>query len=202
MKKSISLFVAAMFFLAACNNSSNQSAHEGHPAEATDSETHASTDESKIAAVHAVYTNLDDKVSSFIGNLTNDYLAIKNALVNSDETAASTAAQNLNNTLKEFDKSLLTIEQKKSFDEVESNLNSSSDAISKSKLEDQRKQFLSMSNSMYVLAKDFQTGKTLYHDFCPMYEGGAMWLSDVKEIANPFYGDKMMKCGTVKEMIQ
>lgn len=202
MKKSIPFFMAVMFLFTACNNADNQTAHEEHQTSATDSDAHASTDESKIEAVHAVYTDLDGKVSSFMGDLADKYLVIKNALVNSDEEAAAKAAEEFNTTLKEFDKSLFTIDQKKSFDLVEPNLRSSSDAISKSKLSDQRKQFQVMSNNMYELVKSFQSGKTLYHEYCPMYEGGAMWLSDAKEIANPFYGDKMMKCGTVKEVIQ
>lgn len=201
MKKSIPFFVAAIFLFAACNNSANQSAHEEQPA-THDNEAHVSTDESKIEAVHAVYTDLDSKVSAFIGDLSDGYLAIKDALVNSDEAAAAKAASALNNTLKDFDKSFMTIDQKKAFDQVDAHLRSSSDAISKAKLAEQRKQFQTMSNNMYELVKNFQTGQTLYHEYCPMYEGGAMWLSNAKEIANPFYGDKMMKCGTVKEVIQ
>jgi hypothetical protein len=31
---------------------------------------------------------------------------------------------------------------------------------------------------------------------------GAMWLSESKEIKNPYFGDKMMECGSVEEEIQ
>jgi hypothetical protein len=31
---------------------------------------------------------------------------------------------------------------------------------------------------------------------------GAMWLSENKEIKNPYYGEKMMECGTVEEVIE
>jgi hypothetical protein len=30
---------------------------------------------------------------------------------------------------------------------------------------------------------------------------GASWLSDKREVRNPYYGDKMLTCGSVKESI-
>jgi hypothetical protein len=31
---------------------------------------------------------------------------------------------------------------------------------------------------------------------------GAFWLSNEKEIKNPYFGSMMLKCGSVKETIQ
>jgi hypothetical protein len=47
------------------------------------------------------------------------------------------------------------------------------------------------------------TEKTLYQDFCPMANNGkgAIWLSEIEEIKNPFYGSKMMKCGKMQKQI-
>jgi len=54
------------------------------------------------------------------------------------------------------------------------------------------------------MVKAFGSGMTLYHDHCPMYDNnkGAMWLSETREIRNPYFGDKMMTCGSVKEMFK
>ena len=41
----------------------------------------------------------------------------------------------------------------------------------------------------------------VYLDHCPMYEGGADWLSRDKAIRNPYYGSQMLTCGSVKETI-
>jgi hypothetical protein len=30
---------------------------------------------------------------------------------------------------------------------------------------------------------------------------GALWLSEVKEIKNPYFGSKMLTCGSVKKQI-
>lgn len=47
----------------------------------------------------------------------------------------------------------------------------------------------------------FGTSKVLYQDFCPMYEDGkgAVWISEYKEIKNPYLGTKMLTCGSIKK---
>ena len=48
------------------------------------------------------------------------------------------------------------------------------------------------------------TSGEVYKQYCPMaFEGkGGYWLSNSKEVRNPYYGDKMLKCGSVQETIQ
>lgn len=43
----------------------------------------------------------------------------------------------------------------------------------------------------------------LYVDYCPMANNnkGAYWLSQTKEIKNPYLGKKMPKCGELKKEI-
>jgi hypothetical protein len=44
----------------------------------------------------------------------------------------------------------------------------------------------------------------LYHDHCPMANDnkGAMWLSEVREVKNPYFGGKMNECVKVQEVIK
>jgi hypothetical protein len=75
---------------------------------------------------------------------------------------------------------------------------------STSDLEEQRKLFSTLSNEMATLVKDGKLSMgMLYLEYCPMANNnsGAYWLSNEKEIKNPYFGDKMLKCGSVKEMI-
>ena len=46
--------------------------------------------------------------------------------------------------------------------------------------------------------------ETIYYQFCPMARNGAgaYWLSAVKEIKNPYYGEAMLTCGENKEVIE
>jgi hypothetical protein len=61
-----------------------------------------------------------------------------------------------------------------------------------------------LSQDMIALVKAAGNSKTLYKDFCPMYNNkkGAFWLSETKEIRNPYYGKEMPRCGEVKEEIK
>lgn len=72
------------------------------------------------------------------------------------------------------------------------------------KLDEQRKHFEALSEAIYKLAKDEDAFEsTLYQQYCPMAfnNKGAFWLSDKEEIRNPYFGDKMLKCGKVKETL-
>lgn len=72
-------------------------------------------------------------------------------------------------------------------------------------LEAQRAAYSALSNDFISLAK--KTGLNngaLYVDFCPMAmnDQGAYWISNDRSIQNPYFGEKMMTCGEVKETIQ
>ena len=72
-------------------------------------------------------------------------------------------------------------------------------------IESQRVAFSTLSNDFIALVKKsgLKSGE-LYVDFCPMAleDKGAYWLSANKEIKNPYFGDKMLTCGEVKETIK
>jgi hypothetical protein len=168
---------------------------------------HAKTEENtEIKVVKASFTNVDAAVANHIKTITDNYLQIKNALTNAKPTEAGAAANKMQEAIKGFDKSLLSADQKKVYDQQEGSLKTSAEHIAKSTgdLEHQREQFSTLSESLYTLVKAFGGGKTLYHDHCPMAKDGkgAMWLSETKEIKNPYFGDKMMECGSVEEEIQ
>ena len=69
-------------------------------------------------------------------------------------------------------------------------------------VEAQRLAFKDLSAEVFEMVKKEQGSKTkLYKQFCPMAfdNTGAFWLSTEKEILNPYFGDKMLHCGYVKE---
>jgi hypothetical protein len=67
----------------------------------------------------------------------------------------------------------------------------------------QRTHFYTLSQGVYELAKAFGGGRTLYHDHCPMARDnqGALWISELKDVKNPYFGADMLTCGTVEEVI-
>ena len=71
-------------------------------------------------------------------------------------------------------------------------------------IETQRVEFEKLTEAIYSMALEFKFGNvTIHKQYCPMAFGnkGAIWLSDSKEIMNPYFGDKMLHCGIVKETI-
>ena len=155
-----------------------------------------------VKTVSPTFTDVNAGVATFMKSLVQNYLDIKNVLVKDDSTSAATASVKLKDEMKIFNKVLFTAGQKKIYDSVESSLTMPAEDISKSKLADQRQHFFIMSKDVYTLVKAFNSGITLYGDNCPMYNNGALWLSEIKEIRNPYLGRKMPDCGSVEEKFQ
>lgn len=208
MKKIIA-FPAFIFaaFLFSCNDSNEKAdTAKEHMDHNGNNEMHTSADSNKeVKMVSQTFSNVDPGVAAFMKAMAGHYIGIKNALVNGNTGDAVSHATAMSKSLKGFDKSLLTADQKKLYDQYEPGIREDADHISESNdLDHKRSHFAMLSDGMYNLVKAFGAGMTLYHDHCPMARDnqGAMWLSETKEIRNPYFGDKMMTCGSVEEMFQ
>ncbi|WP_300440265.1 DUF3347 domain-containing protein [Christiangramia sp.] len=71
-------------------------------------------------------------------------------------------------------------------------------------IEEQRKSFSLLTVEMEDVLKGSLSSGEVYKQYCPMAfnNQGAYWISKDKEIRNPYFGDKMLKCGSTKEVIQ
>jgi len=71
-------------------------------------------------------------------------------------------------------------------------------------LEKQRELFSDFTEKVEPMFKEFISEGSIYKQFCPMaFEGkGGYWISNVDEIRNPYYGEKMLKCGKVVATIE
>ena len=163
-------------------------------------------DEKEVKNTAVTFTNLDARLASGIKEIVSHYLHIKNALANDNASEAANGGKALNKAIGSIDKSLLTEEQKKLFDENQDDVKEHAEHIGKngSNIKHQREHFALLSEDIYALVKNFGGGLVLYHDHCPMYNEnkGAMWLSEMKEVKNPYYGAEMLTCGTVEEIIK
>ncbi len=119
------------------------------------------------------------------------YLELKNNLVSSDSVAAQKAG-------KELASALSKIQGCENTSALATKIASTND------LKDQRFQFIALSSDVIALIKhtEISSGK-LYVQHCPMAnEGkGAYWLAAEQEVRNPYYGNEMVECGSVKETI-
>lgn len=119
------------------------------------------------------------------------YIDLKTALINSDAAAASQSAAVLTQTFanKGVDEaSLSTVKKIEATKDIEA----------------QRSAFVGVTNTVEELLKDGLESGKLFKQYCPMAfkNTGAYWLSETKEIANPYFGEKMYRCGRIDSIIQ
>lgn len=154
----------------------------------------------------AAVSEADPKNTVSLQALVSNYLQLKNALIKDNTREAATAGTLLETAFKSFDKSALTAIQKKAFEDVEDDAREHAEHIGKNggNIAHQREHFAMLSKDIVDLIKTFGNGGlTLYKFFCPMYNNGkgAYWISETKDIENPYFGKAMPTCGTMKEIL-
>ena len=197
MKTLIFVIAISAISLTACNNQSGDKDKAG-------------TDTAPVAAETNMAASSPDAntqlSSSPISGIVSSYLQLKNALANDNGKEAADAGNAMVSAFKNFAQSSLSAEKKKTFEDIQEDASEHAEHIAANgtNIEHQREHFETLSKDVYDLAKTFGAGQTLYKDFCPMYNSnkGATWLSETKEMKNPYLGRKMPTCGEVKETIQ
>lgn len=134
--------------------------------------------------------------------LLQPYIDLKDALVATDPKAAAEAAGRLAGQTDEVDMQLLEgdahlywMEQMRAIKAHASNIAGSND------VEEQREQFDFLSAVLIKTVEAFGAGsEDLYVQHCPMAfdDEGADWIALEEEVRNPYFGDRMLKCGTVE----
>ena len=137
--------------------------------------------------------------------MANTYFSVKDALVESNNKKAIEGANEMLNKAKEVDMSLVKgkahifwMEQLKAIQSHGKKITETED------IEAQRKQFDFLSQALIKSIKVFGiTNSTFYVQHCPMANDneGADWLSKQEKILNPYFGEKMLTCGTVQDTI-
>lgn len=162
--------------------------------------TEATSSEAKITLV----TTPEVFQSSFY-DVTTAYLELKDHFVATDSDQAKTAAHNMLDKVSAIGTDNLTAEASQKWSDFKSTLTTELETIAAtSSVKDQRTAFFPLSNAMESAVKAFGRGeRPIYKQYCPMAfnNTGATWLSEEKQIRNPYFGDRMLKCGSVKEQI-
>jgi Cu(I)/Ag(I) efflux system membrane fusion protein len=136
----------------------------------------------------------------------NDYINLKNALVEDDSKKVTVASKKLLNHLSQVDmKLLIDNETHKHWMSLEKDIKASATSISNtSKIKGQRAYFKNLSSHLTNAIEVFGVNEKVYHQFCPMADNnnGAYWLSKEEKVINPYFGDAMLTCGEVKQIIE
>jgi Cu(I)/Ag(I) efflux system membrane fusion protein len=70
--------------------------------------------------------------------------------------------------------------------------------------EKKRINFDAISATFYIMLKKAELkNANIYHQYCPMAfnDKGAYWMSNMEEIKNPYFGNKMLECGEVADIL-
>jgi dimeric dUTPase (all-alpha-NTP-PPase superfamily) len=152
-----------------------------------------------ITAVFSLFSIISiaaqSKSDTQISKLYQNYISIKQALASDDADKTSKAASEFIKTASAVDYKVLS----------EGNLNilrKDATAISDARtITAQRESFLNLSENMIALTKQFKlSDKPIFVQYCPMADGS--WMSNEKQIVNPYYGSSMLTCGSVKSEIK
>ncbi|HMQ00560.1 MAG TPA: DUF3347 domain-containing protein [Cyclobacteriaceae bacterium] len=129
-----------------------------------------------------------EEVNETVSAILTAYFDVKEALVNDDASKAQEAANAMLAVTGTYAEALnLHVKNIAASDDIEA----------------QRITFEILSINIYALAITENAGITVYKQFCPMAfdDKGAFWLSDNKQILNPYFGASMLRCGRVEETI-
>jgi len=138
-----------------------------------------------------------------INEIVSSYLKLKNALVKDDSKGTANAGKALYATLNTLDSKSLDAKLKKEYVDIADDAKEHAEHIgdNSGKIEHQREHFAMLSKDINDLIKTFGTTQKLYQDYCPMYDEGksGYWISETKEIKNPYFGSQMLTCGSVRK---
>lgn len=194
MKQFTLITIFGIALLAACNGDSKRSS------------TGSDTTQSASPATITEPTTTKNQSASPVNEIVSGYLKMKNALANDNANDAASAGNAMVAAFVKFDKSALPAEQKKTYEDIEEDAKEHAEHISEnaSNIKHQREHFDVLSKDVYELVKTFGARPQLYYTHCPMYNNnkGADWLSEAKQISNPYFGKEMPTCGKVKEELK
>lgn len=120
------------------------------------------------------------------------YIHLTTALTNSDMADARVAANAIEAGAKDIQGAATVVTE-------------AGKIIAAADIEKQRQAYSALSKEMeQLIKKEGLAGGELYVEYCPMAfdNKGATWISNSKDIRNPYFGEKMMNCGEVQETIQ
>jgi len=149
---------------------------------------------------------LNPEFKQQLGSLIESYLGMQAALAKDDPAAAAESATKALEALAKVDMGLVTgkdhMDWMKHAGVLKSLLNviAGADGIGPT-----RAQFALLSEEIAALLTRFGVPEgRLYKAWCPMaFDGrGAWWIQNNEEIDNPYFGETMLRCGEIKEVLK
>ena len=158
------------------------------------------------------HSNMNDRINVSIDfqnqlkTVFNNYIDLKDDLIKDNSKKVSKEAKKLLDNLTKVDMKLLTSSNAHNhWMSLEKEIKIAANSISStSDIAMQRNYFKRLSSNLTIALELFGINEKVYHQFCPMADNnkGAYWLSKEEKVFNPYFGDAMLKCGEVKQVIE
>jgi Cu(I)/Ag(I) efflux system membrane fusion protein len=133
------------------------------------------------------------------------YLELQSALANDDPVAARASLDHLSRQLSEVDEAGLTPEVAAEWRRARTALHGAAIAAGNAPdISSMREAFRDISESAIEMARHLGhgLGDRLVVAHCPMaFEDGADWLQVGESLENPYFGEKMFRCGEITEVL-
>ncbi len=197
--KTVVFILGLGLLLGACGGSGDN--HHDHDMPADQGYEEIAADEMES---HADVVPVPDELSEVFDGVLNRYLHLTEVLVASDADEAATAADELHDAAAQFDDLDAGEEWTDRLDDWRVMLSQRSGAIAEATdVDDQRRDYEALSETIITMVEHLGHQKgTLYHQRCPMVNGGnGDWLSTEERILNPYHGERMLNCGSTIRML-
>ena len=136
----------------------------------------------------------------------NEYIKLKDALVKDDSKSVVAESKKLLDNISKVEMKLLNSgETHNHWMSLEKEIKMATVSISKtSDLKEQRSHFKDLTTYLTNAIEVFGINEKVYSQFCPMANNnkGAYWLSKEEKVFNPYYGEAMLTCGEIKQVIE
>lgn len=141
-----------------------------------------------------------------LNTLALSYIALKDEMVTGESDLILQKAEEVANSLDQIDMSLLKGDAHMHWMEILEAMDTSLDQIIAASNRDlQRLEFINLSKATINAIQSFgvDNDSPLYVQYCPMANDsqGANWLSLNENIINPYFGDMMLTCGNVEQIL-
>ncbi len=203
---SLLLSAATFAVLTSCSGNKNGDDHAEHGEKAKEEPVEHASGSTASAEASKPQFEVDANFQNQLAGVFTSYVGLKDAFVATDANTVKDKAKQTDEALAKVDMKLLSGAAHNDWMNYLTPIqNSLKEIQASSDIEAQRKAFSNLSDNLYKSVKAFGLGgQTAFYEYCPMAfkNEGAYWLSDQEQIRNPYFGDKMLTCGSVKEKLQ
>lgn len=171
--------------------------HEGHIA--------MNGSVNKVPKNNSVGLDVSKEFQHQLKEVLNEYIALKDAFVKEESNNIISQSEKIGAILSKVDMKLLENKEAQTFwMSLEKQLRVAVSSILKTTaIKEQRNHFKQVSASLIEAVKVFGVNEKVFVAFCPMADSnkGAYWLSKEEKVINPYFGNAMLTCGEIKQVI-